>query len=254
MITIENCANSVLSCINAEKGGANRIELCAGLPEGGTTPSLGMAKIAVKEISIPIYAIIRPRSGDFLYDSLELQQMLSDIYAFREIGISGFVFGVLTPKGTLDYEANHLLIRAAEELPCTLHRAFDMTCNYSQALEDAIALGFSRILTSGGAATAILGSETIQKLHKQAAGRINIMAGGGVRPENVIDLIKKTGVTEVHGTFQTHLESKMEYRNRDVSMGQTVQVQEYSYPTTDIQKLLHIRHALDRLVSQNEED
>ncbi len=233
MILLENCANSVQSCIEAERGGAHRIEFCAGLPEGGTTPSFGALKVALQEVRIPIFPIIRPRSGDFIYTDLEVRQMLSDIYAFRELGVAGFVFGALTPDGTLDYEVNRKLLRAAEGVPVTLHRAFDMTRDMGSALEQAIDLGFSRILTSGGQNTAIEGSDVIRKLVQKANNRIIIMAGSGITPDNALDLVSQTGVTEVHGTLQSIIKSPSVFHNPNASMQSRSDVHSYDYPETD---------------------
>lgn len=233
MILLENCANSVQSCVEAERGGAHRIEFCAGLPEGGTTPSFGALKVALQEVRIPIFPIIRPRSGDFIYTDLEVRQMLSDIYAFRELGVAGFVFGALTPDGTLDCEVNQKLLRAAEGVPVTLHRAFDMTRDMENALEQAIDLGFSRILTSGGQNTALEGSDAIRKLVHKAGNRIIIMAGSGITPDNALDLVSLTGVTEVHGTLQSTIKSPSVFYNPNASMQSRSDVHSYDYPETD---------------------
>lgn len=237
MILLENCANSVQSCMAAERGGANRIELCAGLPEGGTTPSFGTVKVALQEVNIPIFPIIRPRSGDFIYTDIEVRQMLSDIYAFRELGVSGFVFGALTPSGDLDVEVSRTLLRATEGLPVTLHRAFDMSRDLDDTLETAIALGFTRILTSGGQGTALSGADTIRRIVEKANGRITIMAGSGVTAENAESLIAKTGVTEIHGTLQHVIKSQSLYVNSEASMGSRIEIPSYDYPETDSEKV-----------------
>ncbi len=242
MILFENCANSPQSCIEAESGGAHRIELCAGLPEGGTTPSLGMVKVALREVGIPIFPIIRPRAGDFVYSELEVKQMLSDMYAFRELGVAGFVFGALTASGMLDSEINHRLLRAAEGLPVTLHRAFDMSADLEVALEQAIDLGFTRVLTSGGQPSALLGADMIRKLRQKADGRIIVMAGCGITAENAADLVARTGVTEIHGTLQSMVTSPATHLYSDIARPSRPEIIPCDYPQTDaskVQKLIN---------------
>lgn len=235
-ILFENCAGSVASCVAAEKGGAGRIELCSALTEGGTTPSYGLFKLAKQNVSIPIFPIIRPRSGDFLYSDLELREMEEDIIALGKLGADGFATGVLTADGKLDIEANRRLIRAAGGKPVTLHRAIDRTRDMLEAVEDAIELGFSRILTSGGMPTAPEGVEMISKMVAKANGRIIIMAGCGVRPENGKWLVEQTGVTELHGTFQGEVSSLMNFKNAAIQSASLV-VDEWSYQVTDSDKV-----------------
>lgn len=237
MIELEVCANSVPSCIAAEKGGAHRIELCAGLSDGGLTPSCGFMKTAVQECRLPIFPIIRPRGGDFLYDTYELQQMTEDIRRLGELNVGGFVFGVLTSEGELDLEANSRLLEASNGRPCTLHRAFDMVRDPMKALDEAIRLGFSRILTSGGALSALEGSTLLKELVRESRGRITIMAGSGVRPENALQIVSQTGVTALHGTLQSTYESGMIYRNPRVSMGGDASESEYTLKATDEKKV-----------------
>ncbi|MDO4789537.1 MAG: copper homeostasis protein CutC [Porphyromonas sp.] len=237
---LEICANSVASCIAAQEGGAQRIELCAGIPEGGTTPSYGMVKKAREAVSIGLYIIIRPRGGDFLYSPTEVEEMIEDIKIFKTLGVDGFVFGALTPDGEVDKEICKRLIEAAEGFPTTFHRAFDMAKDPKQALEDIIELGFERILTSGCMPNALEGVSNIAMLVREAQDRIAIMAGCGVNASNVHEIVQMTGVKEVHGSFRSPIESKMRYRNSVVSMGGTVVVEEYSTPQTDAEKVKEI--------------
>ena len=186
------------SAIAAERGGADRLELCASLCDAGTTPSAGMIAAVKAHVTIPVFAIIRPRGGGFVYSSTEVDVMRRDIEAARRAGTDGLVFGFLTEDGRIDERRTRLLVADASDLPVTFHRAFDMTPDLSEALETVIACGVRRVLTSGGAATAANGAETIARLVAQADGRMVVMAGGGVREESVVDVVRRTGVEEIH--------------------------------------------------------
>lgn len=215
----EICANSVESCIAAQEGGAHRVELCAGIPEGGTTPSYGMIRQARKSISIGLNVIIRPRGGDFLYSSSELQEMESDILMAKELGADGLVFGCLNPDGSVDMEAMKMLMRAAGDTPVTFHRAFDHTSEPLKALEDIISLGCTRILTSGCRPTAHEGVEMLARLVNEAGDRIIIMPGCGIREENIAETARLSGAREFHFSARESVESCMIFRNPDVAMG-----------------------------------
>lgn len=230
---LEICANSVDSCIAAQEGGATRVELCQGIPEGGTTPSAGMIKEACERIDIPVHVIIRPRAGDFFYSDTELRQMVYDIRVARELKADGVVFGCLTPEGFYDKRANGILLEAAEGMAVTFHRAFDMCADPERMLEEIItAGGFNRILTSGCAPTAPEGATLIGQLVYRAAGRIGIMAGSGVRASNIAELARQTGTNQFHCSLRTDVPSAMQYRRSNVSMGGTVIIDEYAQPTT----------------------
>lgn len=232
-ITLEICANSIASCIEAERGGASRVELCAGIPEGGTTPSIGMVACALESVSVPIFPIIRPRGGDFLYSKEEIDTMEYDIRMSVDLGVPGVVIGALTTEGRIDKEVCTRLIEAAQGRQVTLHRAFDMTRDLDEALEDAITLGFDRILTSGGAPTAYEGLATIRHLVDKSAGRISIMPGCGIGVSNIAQIALESGANEFHGSLRTGIPSRMLYRNPRVSMGGTVTIDEYSTMQTD---------------------
>lgn len=237
---LEVCTDSINSCILAQEGGAQRIELCAALGEGGITPSWGLVTGAIESVQIPIYPIIRPRRGDFLYNPHEVKQMVTDIKYFRDLGVSGFSLGALTSDGDLNQDVCSELIDAADGLPITLHRAFDMSRDLNQTLEKAIDLGFSRILTSGGQQTAIEGIPIIKELVDQAGDRIIIMAGAGVKADNVSKLIRHTGVREVHGTFRRYVSGKMNFRKEWISMGGSAGTDEYDHSETDIEMIRKI--------------
>ena len=219
MYKFEICANSVASCIAAQEGGADRVELCAGIPEGGTTPSYGMIKSARECISIGLNVIIRPRGGDFLYSKEELKEMIYDIHVAKELGADGLVFGCLTPDGNVDMEAMRPLMEAASGTPVTFHRAFDHSSDPLQALEDIISLGCARILTSGCSPTALEGADLLAELVEKAGDRIIIMPGCGVKESNIAEIAKLSGAREFHFSAREPIESGMIFRNSDIAMG-----------------------------------
>ena len=219
MYRFEICANSVASCRAAQEGGADRVELCAGIPEGGTTPSYGMIKSARESISIALNVIIRPRGGDFLYTDEEIREMVYDIHMAKESGADGLVFGCLTPDGDVDMDAMRILMEAAGDTPVTFHRAFDHSCNPLKALEDIISLGCARILTSGCRPTALEGAQLLAELVKQAGDRIIIMPGCGVKESNIAEIARLSGAREFHFSAREPIESGMIFRNPEVAMG-----------------------------------
>lgn len=197
-VLVEACVDSVLSAVAAERGGAGRLELCASLADGGTTPSAGMLSAVKAATRLPVVLIVRPRGGAFVYTDAEIGVMRLDIEAARMLGADGVAIGALTADGRVDAHQVHTLVAAAGAMPVTFHRAFDATRDRDQALETLIQLGVKRILTSGGATSALEGAAAIAALVKRAAGQIEIMAGGGVREEHVQELVHRTGVREVH--------------------------------------------------------
>lgn len=216
---IEICAGSVLSCIAAQDGGADRVELCAGMPEGGTTPSSGMIRRSREVLKIGLNVIIRPRGGDFLYSDSEIRQMEYDIYAAQDAGADGLVFGALTENGDVDEKAMTVLMTAAGDLPVTFHRAFDHCRDPYDALEKIICFGCRRILSSGCMPTAVQGSGLLSDLVQKAAGRISIMPGSGVNSQNIADLARKTGAREFHFSARRPHDSMMQFRRPEVVMG-----------------------------------
>ncbi|MDR1555978.1 MAG: copper homeostasis protein CutC [Tannerellaceae bacterium] len=217
---LEICANSAQSCVEAEAGGAARVELCAAIPEGGTTPSYGEIRTAqALTSSIDINIIIRPRGGDFLYTGAEVQSMLYDIGMAKELGVHGVVFGCLTKEGDVDVNLLNRLIAAAAPLSVTFHRAFDVCRDPYTALEQLIDCGCDRLLTSGQQPDAVRGIPLIAGLVERAAGRIIIMPGCGVRPENIAQIESRTGAREFHTSARSLVYSAMEYRNENVPMG-----------------------------------
>ncbi len=214
---VEVCAFSLESCRNAQAAGAGRIELCSGPGEGGTTPSAGLIQAAKKVVSIPVYVMIRPRGGDFVYTDDELEVMKADITAAKSLGADGLVMGVLREDGTVDRERTNELIRLARPLGVTFHRAFDWTPDPFEAMEAIIASGAERILTSGQQNTAAAGSVLLEELVKRAGKRIELMAGAGVNRENARRLAA-TGVDGLHLTGKAFRRGKQRYFAETVSM------------------------------------
>lgn len=243
-LIIENCAGDVPSCLEAERGGASRIELCAALSEGGTTPSYGTVATALRCCRLPIIPIIRPRSGDFFYTETEIDVMLEDIRLLRRLGVAGFSLGVLTPDGDLDEELCRRLIREAEGLPITLHRAFDRAASLEMALEQAVAVGFACILTSGGTPSAVDSLDRIRHLVEQADGRICIMAGSGITADNARHVVESTGVSAIHGTFARQRVSVMRHSSEAFPPSSTALVPERDYRVTDAEAISSIRQSL----------
>ena len=234
----EVCANSVESCIAAQAGGANRVELCAGIPEGGTTPSYGDIVIAREVLqNTRLHVIIRPRSGDFLYSPIEQRIMLKDIDNARRLGADGIVLGCLTADGEVDIPLMEQFMEAAQDISVTFHRAFDVCRNPQKALEDIISLGCDRILTSGQQPTAELGIPLLEELQKQATGRITLLAGCGVNENNIARIAAETGINEFHFSARESIQSEMIFKNEAVSMGGTVHINEYERNVTSIRRV-----------------
>ena len=217
---IEACVDSYASAMAAARGGADRLELCANLAIGGTTPSLPLFRQVRRDCPVKVNVLIRPRFGDFLYDQAELEEMAEEIDAFRELGANGVVIGVLTPEGALDQAAMARLMERAGGMEVTLHRAFDMTRDPFAALETAVSLGCRTILTSGQERSAAAGKDLLRELRTRAAGRIDIMAGCGVKKWNIQEIHDHTGIVVFHTTGRKDpLDSGMVYRKSTVFMG-----------------------------------
>ena len=244
---IEGCVDSYASALAACQAGADRLELCANLSIGGTTPSRALFRQVRRDCPVSINVLIRPRFGDFLYSEAELAEMQEEIEAFRELGASGAVIGVLTPEGELDETQMRRLMNAARGMEVTLHRAFDMTRDPFAAMEAAVRLGCRTILTSGQAANALEGAPLLGELVSRAKGRIRIMAGCGVRRENIRAIHERAGVRAFHTSAKgAPLDSGMAYRKPGVSMG-LPSLSEYQLWQTDrreFEECARIVHAL----------
>lgn len=218
-VLIEICVDSVASAIAAERGGAARLELCSGLAEGGITPSAGMIESVRNRSSIGLQVIIRPRPGDFCYESEEFEIMRKDIQVAKSSRADGVVFGILDSNGHVDVARTRELVALARPMSVTFHRAFDMSRDLFRALDDVCAAGVDRILTSGGDQNCLLGAETIARLVEAAGQRITIMAGRGIDETNVAGIVERTGVSEIHVGMSTHVASPMTFRKMEISMG-----------------------------------
>lgn len=221
MAILEICAGSVESAIAARDGGAQRIELCAALEVGGVTPSAGLIAEARKIDGLTLNVIIRPRGGDFLYNEYEAACMEQDIRTCKQLGVDGVVIGALTADGDIDTVLCKRLIAAAKSMSITFHRAFDMCRDPKKALEELIAMGCDRVLTSGQAATAEAGIPLLKELVQQAGRRIIIMPGCGVNSNNAAAILSATGATEIHASARKSVGSGMKFRHSGVSMGNT---------------------------------
>jgi len=220
-VLIEVCVDSVASAAAAERGGAARVELCSSLIEGGITPSAGMIEAVRKKIAIGLQVIIRPRGGDFCYEEDEFELMCRDICVAKGLGADGVVLGILSADGAIDVPRTRKLVELARPLNVTFHRAFDMSSDLLKALEDVCRTGAGRILTSGGEQDCLQGTATIARLVEAAADRVVIMAGGGIRHNDLASLLQRTGVSEIHVGLSSPVESPMLYRNARVSLGKT---------------------------------
>lgn len=239
---IEICVDRIDSVVACAKAGVDRIELCAALSEGGLTPSLGLLRQARQIFSGKIMMMIRPRAGDFLYRSDEIEVMKEDIALAKTNGADGVVFGCLEADGNIDQPLTRELLEDAGELDVTFHRAFDVTPHLSASLEVLIDLGIPRVLTSGGEADVWLGQQRLRELIQQAAGRISILPGGGVVAARVPELIAATAAREVHLSARHTIDSAMEFRRADIPMGASVVMGEYDHKVADVAQLQLLCH------------
>jgi len=221
---MEVCIDNIASALEADRGGASRIELCSSLSEGGLTPSIGLLRMVKKQISLPVFCMIRPRGGDFLYSDEEIQIMESDIQACLANGADGLVFGCLTDHGTVDKVSCIKLLTIAKQIkpncPLTFHRAIDMTSSILEAAQLVHTMGFDRILTSGGFSTALEGKDVIKQMRQLFIDKGPIiMPGSGVNKENLSTILTHTGATEFHGSASIKVKSQMKYTNPALTMG-----------------------------------
>jgi len=225
-ILLEVCVDSIDSALAADRGGADRIELCSSLLEGGLTPSPGVISTVLGKVSLGVFVMIRPRGGDFCYSDDEFKAMEQDILTAKQLGADGVVFGILTEDGRVDVDPTQRLVNIARPLKVTFHRAFDMSRDLTESLEDLIRLRVDRVLTSGGEQNVELGQSMIANLQRQAKDRIIVMAGAGITENNVRQLVSITRVREIHASLKSALPGPMRYRNERISMG-AIKGQEY---------------------------
>lgn len=236
-ILVEACVDSVASALAAERGGARRLELCDALFDGGTTPSAGMIAACKEAVSIPVFVMIRPRGGGFVYSDPERDVMRRDVIATRELGADGIVIGGLRPDGGVDISLVRFLMDSAHSLPVTFHRAFDLTPDLGASLDSLVDVGVQRILTAGGTSTAAEGAAALAKLVRQAGSRLAVMAGGGVRDENVRSLVRVSGVREVHVRLTRLTRSNETSARRDLRVRKPLPDDEAAWEETDEQRV-----------------
>jgi copper homeostasis protein len=232
-VTIEVCVENTDGLLAAERAGADRVELCAALIEGGLTPSWGMILEAKRCARRPFHVIVRPRGGDFLYSEVEFAAMRADVAALRELGVAGVVIGCLTPEGDIDEARMRALIEAARPLSVTCHRAFDMTRDPLAAVEALVRAGVDRVLTSGQRDTALEGLATLRATVEAARGRLGVIACGALDAGSIARVRDATGARELHFSALRTEPSGMRYRNPAVGMGGTALEREYANPVTD---------------------
>lgn len=240
-MTIEIVVYNIESALRAQEGGADRIELCDNPAEGGTTPSFGTIEAVRQNVNMDVFVMIRPRGGDFHYSNYEFHCMKRDIDQCQKISVDGVVLGILNEDGTLDKKRCKELIDRARPLKVTCHRAFDMTRDPFEALEDCIEVGFHRILTSGHQTTAMKGVDLIAQLITKANGRIAIMPGSGVNENIVEELVRTTKATEIHFSATAFRESGMQYRNQTIASMGSDEGLEFKYRTVDPERVRKMR-------------
>ncbi len=246
-VRLEVCVDSVASATAAAAGGADRVELCCALAEGGLTPSDGLVRLVRQRVELPVHVLLRPRAGDFCYDDDELATMQADLERLARLGIDGVVLGALGPGGTVDREATARLMAAARPLSVTFHRAIDVTRDAHEALEVLLNLGVDRVLTSGQEATALAGAAVIADLVEQAGDRLAVMAGAGVNAATAAALVQRTGVGEVHASCRHTWPSPMTWRNPRCYMGAPDGPDEYQRTGTEAARVQALRAALRTL-------
>jgi copper homeostasis protein len=245
-MTIEVVVYNIESALRAQEGGADRIELCDNPGEGGTTPSYGVIEAVRQNVSLDLFVMIRPRGGDFHYSNYDFHCMKGDIMQCQKISVDGLVFGILNEDGTIDKKRCKELIDKARPLKVTCHRAFDMTRDPFEALEDCIEVGFDRILTAGQQTKAINGVDLISELIKKANGRIAIMPGSGVNEETVSEIVTKTKAKEIHFSATAFRDSPMSYRNPKIAGMGSDEGSEFKLRTVDPQRVKATRSLAEK--------
>ena len=237
-IKLEICVDTLDDAVTAAEAGAHRIELCSALEVGGLTPGTGLVRNAVLS-DTPVFALIRPRAGDFIYSDRDLECMLADIEHLRATGVSGFVFGALNPDQSLDEKSLEQMIAASDGLPTTLHRAFDFCKEPLRSLDVAIQLGFDRVLTSGAAATVVDGLPLLKELCIAATDRIIVLPGGGVTPGTARILLGELPIRELHASCKTPI-VETATPGSDVNVGRDVPRQRYRTDPDILRELLDV--------------
>jgi copper homeostasis protein len=236
---------STESAMLAERAGADRIELCDGLDDGGKTPSYGLIKSVKEKTNIPVHVMIRPRAGDFFYSGEEFEIMMHDIKIAKQLNADGAVFGILTQDGAVDIERTKQLIDIAQSMKITFHRAFDMTVDPFESLDVLVDCGVNSILTSGHRNTALEGAEQIFRLQQRAGKKIKIMAGSGVTDKTIVELATKTKVESFHASAKKIIGSQMFFKNRNVVLTSSKQISDYDLPTVDLEMIKAMKEKLN---------
>ncbi|NCD04441.1 MAG: copper homeostasis protein CutC [Clostridia bacterium] len=229
---VEVCANSLFSAIEAQEGGAFRVELCDNIPEGGTTPSAGLIVSAREKLKISLHVLIRPRGGDFLYSDVEFEIMKKDIHFCRQAGVNGVVFGILDKYGHMDIRRNTELLELARPMQCVFHRAIDVSADWNKTLQDILYSGFDGVLTSGGAPAAWEGRERIKAMRNRAGNDCCIIPGSGINISNIQALKEYTGASIYHLSGRRSFPSEMIYKNK-LPMGSFSAEEEWTRAYTD---------------------
>jgi copper homeostasis protein len=247
-VLLEICADSITSSLEAAKGGANRLELCAALPVGGLTPSAGTIRQVREAVDLPVHILIRPRSGDFCYSPEEFAVMRQDVLTAKALGAQGVVLGLLHPDGSIDRERTGELVELARPMRVTFHRAFDVCAGPFQALQTLIDLEIDCLLTSGQAASAPEGAPLIARLVKMAGDRLTVMPGAGIREDNIEKLIRETGARAVHMSLSQQTGSAMTFRRPQVKMGGTLPASEYEHYQANAGRIRQIIEQIKRIL------
>lgn len=242
---VEVCIDSVESTVAAVGGGADRLEVCSALGEGGLTPSPGLLEIVRERVTIPLAVMIRPRAGDFCYSDDEFEVMRRDLVRLKALGADLMVFGLLTPSGDVDVARTRELIALARPLPVTFHRAFDMTRDPRAALETLIALGCERVLTSGQEKSVLEGLELVTELVRLAGDRITVLPGGGITERNLPRILRECDAKEFHVSASGSRDSRMEFRNTRIPMGRTLAASEFALSVADEARVRRFRGLAD---------
>lgn len=235
-ITFELCAETLQACLAAGEGGANRIELCSALSEDGLTPSHGLIQAAIAQSGLPVFVLLRPRNGNFHYSGEEFALMRDDLEHARVLGAKGFALGVLHADRTVDIDRTRELVELASPLEVTFHRAFDLTPSLDQALEDVIAAGCKRVLTSGGERDVVAGSANLARLMERAMGRIDVAAGGGLRIANAASVARTTGIHHFHGSMRQVVDTVANQQRSDVLVSSH---DEFTVDPADVRAVIH---------------
>ncbi|MES2221111.1 MAG: copper homeostasis protein CutC [Acidobacteriota bacterium] len=245
-MVLEICVDSVESAIASQAGGAQRVELCSDLNEGGITPSDGLIQAVRKHVAIDVFAMVRPRGGDSFYTSYEFDVMKADVLRMKELKVNGIVIGMLDQDGHVDVPRTRELVQLASPMGVTFHRAFDMSADLDESLKRVIETGAHRILTSGAVQTISQGAERVTQLIAAARGRIRIMVGGGIRQENIRKIAQRTHATEFHCSLRIRMQSPVTFRNLSLKLGSVANDEFARYIVLE-ENVRGLRETLDKI-------